>query len=48
MGKDKKEKRHKGGLTEDIIEDKTVKVSRRSKQRKERQAEKDETVSGHI
>jgi hypothetical protein len=45
MGKDKKEKKHKGGLAEDIIDDKTVKPSRRSKIRKERQAEKDETVS---
>jgi len=44
MGKDKKEKRHKGGLTEDIIGDKTVKSSKRVKQRRERQAEKDEMV----
>ncbi|XP_031575104.1 bystin-like [Actinia tenebrosa] len=43
MGKDKKERRHKGGLAEDIIDDKTVKTSRRTKQRRERQAEKDET-----
>ncbi|KAK3713149.1 hypothetical protein QZH41_010041 [Actinostola sp. cb2023] len=43
MGKDKKDKRHKGGLTEDIIGDQTVKSYKRVKQRRERQAEKDES-----
>ena len=45
MGKDKKEKRHKGGLTEDIISENTVKSSKRAKQRRERQAEKEDLVS---
>lgn len=44
MGKDKKAKKRLTGLTEDILESKTVKPSGRSKQRRERQGESDDTV----
>jgi len=43
MGKDKKAKKRSTGLTEDILESKTVKPSGRSKQRRERQGELDDT-----
>jgi len=43
MGKDKKAKKRSTGLTEDILESKTVKPSGRSKQRRERQGESDDT-----
>lgn len=44
MGKDKKTKKRSVGLTEDILESKTVKPSGRFKQRRERQGESDDTV----
>ena len=44
MGKEKKAKKRLTGLTEDILESKTVKPSGRSKQRRERQGESDDTV----
>ena len=44
MGKDKKAKKRSTGLTEDILESKTVKPSGRLKQRRERQGESDDTV----
>ena len=44
MGKDKKSRKRLTGLTEDILESKTVKQSGRVKQRRERQGEKDDTV----
>ena len=44
MGKDKKTKKRSIGLTEDILESKTVKPSGRFKQRRERQGESDDTV----
>ena len=44
MGKDKKAKRRSTGLTEDILESKTVRPSGRSKQRRERQGESDDAV----
>ena len=44
MGKDKKTKKRSVGLTEDILESKTVKPSGRLKQRRERQGESDDTV----
>lgn len=43
MGKDKKAKKRSTGLTEDILESKTVKPSGRLKQRRERQGESDDT-----
>ncbi|CAH3170687.1 unnamed protein product [Porites lobata] len=43
MGKDKKTKKRSVGLTEDILESKTVKPSGRLKQRRERQGESDDT-----
>lgn len=43
MGKDKKSRKRLTGLTEDILESKTVKQSGRVKQRRERQGEKDDT-----
>ena len=44
MGKDKKAKKRSTGLTEDILESKAVRPSGRSKQRRERQGESDDTV----
>lgn len=44
MGKDKKAKKRSTGLTEDILDSKTVKSSGRVKQRRERQGESEETV----
>ena len=44
MGKDKKTKKRSVGLTEDILESKSVKPSGRLKQRRERQGESDDTV----
>ena len=43
MGKDKKARRSVG-LAEDILESRTVKPSGRSKQRRERQGESEDTV----
>ncbi|XP_020612923.1 bystin-like [Orbicella faveolata] len=43
MGKDKKAKKRSTGLTEDILESKTVRPSGRSKRRRERQGESDDT-----
>lgn len=43
MGKDKKTKKRSTGLTEDILESKAVRPSGRSKQRRERQGESDDT-----
>ncbi|EDO40390.1 predicted protein [Nematostella vectensis] len=39
MGKDKKDRKHKGGLTEDILEKNVTKPSKRVKHRRERQAD---------
>ncbi|KAL9979229.1 hypothetical protein ACROYT_G016860 [Oculina patagonica] len=43
MGKDKKAKKRSTGLAEDILESKTVRPSGRSKQRRERQGESEDT-----
>lgn len=48
MGKDKKAKKRSTGLTEDILESKTVRPSGRTKQRRERQGESDDTVRPDI
>lgn len=44
MGKDKKGKKRSTGLTEDILESKSVRPSGRTKQRKDRQGEAEDTV----
>lgn len=44
MGKDKKGKKRSTGLTEDILESKSVRPSGRTKQRKDRQGESEDTV----
>ena len=44
MGKDKKEKKRKSGLADDILEGDKLKASSRVKQRKARQGEGEETV----
>ena len=44
MGKDKKGKKRSTGLTEDILESKNVRPSGRTKQRKDRQGESEDTV----
>ena len=44
MGKDKKARKRSTGLAEDILDSKTVKLSGRIKQRRERQGESEETV----
>ena len=48
MGKDKKGKKRSTGLTEDILESKSVRPSGRTKQRKDRQGESEDTVRSDI